>query len=98
MSLWFARLGSNVGGMHVALAGEDRGGKSLRLTWYLTAGSGDGPQIPATAAVVLARKLARGTLTARGARPCMGLFTLQEFLAELAALDVRTTVDREQTV
>jgi len=98
MSLWFARLGSNVGGMHVALAGEDRGGKPLRLTWYLTAGSGHGPQIPATAAVVLARKLARGTLTARGARPCMGLFTLPEFLAELAGLDVRTTVDREPTL
>jgi hypothetical protein len=39
--------------------------------------------------VIVARKLARGEIEARGARPCLGLFTLAEFMAEIADLDIR---------
>ena len=56
----------------------------------LPPGSGHGPIIPATAAVLLARKLLAGALPARGAMPCMGLFTLDEFVAETSDLDMST--------
>jgi hypothetical protein len=81
-------LGSDRGGMTVTLSGHDAGGRAKRLTWHLIAGSGHGPYIPATPSVLLAKRLLRGTLTSRGAMPCVGLFTLDEFLAEVADLDV----------
>ena len=66
----------------------------LTVIWTLVAGHGDGPQIPCTGAIVIARKLAAGTLAARGAMPCVGLFSLDECLRELEGYDVRTIVER----
>ena len=47
-----------------------------------------GPYIPATASVLLAKRLLDGSLQTRGAMPCVGLFTLDEFLAEVGDLDI----------
>jgi len=66
----------------------------LAVTWTLVAGQGDGPQVPSTPAVVLARKLAAGTLVARGAMPCLGLFSLEECMRALDKFDVHTTIER----
>jgi hypothetical protein len=82
------RLGSDRGGMSVTLWGTDQRGAMLRRRWSLAAGAGDGPFVPATPSVLLAAKLARGALTARGARRCLDLFTLDEFRAEVADLDI----------
>lgn len=89
----FIGAGSDVGGMVVELRGRDPQGRPLGLRWSLDAGAGDGPQIPATPAVVLARKLADGALPARGAMPCMGLFTLEEALSALAGFAIGTGVE-----
>jgi hypothetical protein len=93
ISEWFLGAGSDVGGMVAELAGRDVQGEPLRLRWSLSAAAGDGPQIPATPAVVLARKLADGELPARGALPCMGLFTLDEALAALDGFAVEVQLD-----
>lgn len=87
-------LGSDVGVMHVDMAGIERGGKPLRLRWTLVARDGDGPRIPATAAVVLARKLARDGLPGSGARACLELFTLDEFLAALTPWAIEASLQR----
>lgn len=86
--------GSDAGAMHVDLRGIGANGRPLRVTWQLIATRGEGPQIPATAAVLLARKLARGQLSARGAMPCIGLFTLQEFIQELDGYAIATELQR----
>ena len=49
---------------------------------------GHGPYVPILPAVILARKLAAGSLTRIGAMPCLGLFTLEEFEAEIGELDI----------
>lgn len=85
-------LGTDTGGMTVTLEGTDEAGMSKRLTWYLVARSGHGPNIPATPSVILARKLLRGTMTTRGAMACVGLMTLPEFLEDIADLDIRAGV------
>jgi hypothetical protein len=72
-------MGSDTGGMHVGLSGTDHDGRAARVDWHLLAQRGHGPAIPAIPAIVLARKLAAGTLQTRGAMPCMGLMTLAEF-------------------
>ena len=86
----FDWLGSDVGGMHVRLSGSDREGQPLRVDWHLVARSGHGPEIPCIPAIVIARKLAAGTLALRGAMPCMGLMTLADFAEaiETAQLDI----------
>jgi hypothetical protein len=78
--------------MSVVLEGKDRHGGRKRLEWGLVAGSGHGPYIPATPSVILARHLLAGTLPARGAMPCVGLFTLADFMAEVADLDITASL------
>ena len=90
ISEWFLGAGSDVGGMVVELGGRDAQDRPLRLRWSLSAAAGHGPQIPATPAVVLARMLADGRLPARGAVPCVGLFTLDDALAALDGFAVET--------
>ena len=90
---WFRDLGSDAGAMHVRMRGFRRS-NPLTITWTLVAAQGDGPQVPSTPAVVLARKLAAGALAARGAMPCLGLFSLDEVLRGLEKFDVRTTIER----
>ena len=81
-------LGSDRGGMLVTMEGAGHDGEPKRIDWHLVARSGHGPYIPATASVLLAKRLLDGTLQTRGAMPCVGLFTLDEFLAEIGDLDI----------
>ena len=92
----FQHLGSTRGGMHVELRGLDHDGRPLRRCWTLLADSGDGPQIPCTAAVVMAKKLARGEIDSAGAMPCLGFFTLEEFMQALAGFDVVAQLQKPQ--
>ena len=81
-------LGSDRGGMLVTMDGAGHDGRPKRIDWHMVARSGHGPYIPATAAVVLAKRLLDGTVQARGAMPCVGLFTLGQFLTEIGDLDI----------
>jgi hypothetical protein len=83
-----AFLGSDVGGMAVILSGEDQHGQPMQREWRLIARRGHGPYIPAAPSVIVAKRLLSGSLEARGAMPCLGLFTLADFLAEVADLDI----------
>ena len=82
-------LGSDRGGMLVTLEGigQQRRNPSGSIgIWSPEAGTGR--NIPATPSVVLAKRLLDGTLQKRGAMPCVGLFTLDDFLGEIADLDI----------
>jgi len=81
-------FGTDAGGMHVEIAGSDANGRSRRVFWLLTAFKGHGPEIPCVAAIVLARKLASGQIAARGAQPCMGLMTLEDFSEAVAGREI----------
>jgi hypothetical protein len=83
-------LGSDAGAMHVCVEGTTPAGKSVQRTWQLIAEQGDGPFVPALAAAALIRKMAAGTIDRRGAMPCIGLLTLEDFLREAVELHIRT--------
>jgi saccharopine dehydrogenase-like NADP-dependent oxidoreductase len=90
ISQWMEPLVSDKGGMFVALQGLDRQGLPLALQWHLVAAQNHGPHIPCGASIALARKLAAGDATLpRGAMPCMGLLTVEDYLAALQGFDVR---------
>ena len=96
----FDAWASDAGAMHVRVDGVDQQGHHLRRTWTLVAERGDGPQIPATPAALVVKKLlgvaGYAPLHARGAAPCMGLLTLGEIVGELASYAIRTRLDQEQ--
>lgn len=89
---WTAQ-GSDIGLMRVDLHGIAHDANQLHLRWTLTALNGDGPQVPATPSVVLARKLAAGAMPGAGARACLDLFTLDECIAALAPWVVTTRTE-----
>ncbi len=96
----FDSLASDAGAMHVRIVAENERGQLLRRAWFLVAERGDGPQIPATPAALLVKKLlgvhGYTSLTTRGASPCVGLLSLSEIVAELDAYAIRTELHEEQ--
>ncbi len=90
ISLWFYSFGTDRGGMHVKMGGTNKDGHTVLREWYLIANDSDGPYIPATPSVVLVRKLLDGTLKGVGAMPCIGLFTLNEFMDEVSDLNIQS--------
>jgi hypothetical protein len=87
------KLGSTTGGMQMRIAGEGDDKLPKTLMWNLVAHQNHGPEIPCVPALILARKLAAGTISARGAYPCLGMITLPEFDEEVSDLDIRWRMD-----
>ena len=54
------RLGGDIGGMQVDIAGNNRAGVPVRCQWKLVADNNHGPEIPVSPALVLVRRLVRG--------------------------------------
>ncbi len=91
---WLRIFGSDRGGMFVTMRGRAAGGGSDKtLSWHLIARSEHGPYVPAIASVILAKRLAAGTGPPPGARPCFELFSLSDFEAEVADLDIACLAD-----
>jgi saccharopine dehydrogenase-like NADP-dependent oxidoreductase len=88
LAAWMEPIVSDKGGMFVTLSGEGIDGRPSSLTWNLIAQRNHGPHVPCGASIALARKLASGISLPKGAMPCMGLLTVEEFLAPLCDLDI----------
>ena len=90
-SFLFDRIGGEESGFFMELKGQgvDEAGKTI--VFELTAKSGHGPLIPCMPAILLAEKLVAGKSIPKGALPCVGLLTLDEYLAALEPLDIAWT-------
>jgi hypothetical protein len=86
----FDVFGTSDGGMFVTLRGKDKAGKAQEHHWFIIARSGDGPQIPCVPAILLAKRLWEGAPFKPGATPCVGLVSLEDYLGELEAFDIRS--------
>jgi Saccharopine dehydrogenase NADP binding domain len=89
---WMRPLFSDRGAMFITLDGVDTDGDLLSLTWNLVARDNDGPNIPCAAAIALTNKIAAGTELPAGARPCMGLLSVEDLLEPLAGFSIREVV------
>ncbi|MDN4501253.1 saccharopine dehydrogenase NADP-binding domain-containing protein [Alteromonadaceae bacterium BrNp21-10] len=94
LSFLFDWLGSASSGFHMDLTGKDEIGKSKTIRFELTARSGDGPFIPCTPAILLAKKLANDEIKDKGAIPCVGIISKKEYLDALGELDISWTVSQ----
>jgi len=93
VSNWFDRFGSPDGGMHIIISGQDLAGKAKQIKWFVIALDGDGPQIPTIPAIILAKKIVSGELTEIGAKACVGLVTVDEYLNELKDFNVQSYIE-----
>ncbi len=91
ISYLFDWFGTSNSGFHMELSGKDLKGKDKVVIFELTARSGDGPYIPCMPAILLAKKLADGTLNETGAFPCMGFIDRDEYLNALSDMDITWT-------
>jgi saccharopine dehydrogenase-like NADP-dependent oxidoreductase len=88
ISRWIEPIVSDKGAMFVELKGAGHAGAALTKTWNLVVSSNHGPYIPCGASIALVGKIVAGALPP-GAMPCVGLLTVEEYLAPLRALDIR---------
>ncbi|PFH10401.1 saccharopine dehydrogenase-like protein [Collimonas sp. PA-H2] len=86
----FIRFGSDAGAMHVEVTGVGADGTQQHRRWTLIAAEGDGPYVPTLASAALVGKLARRLIDRRGACPCIGMLTLQDFSAAMQGLAITT--------
>jgi hypothetical protein len=87
-SFLFDPLGSGRSGFHMTIEGRGHDGAAQVRREWLIARSGHGPNIPCMPAILLTRRLAHGEALSPGARPCLDLIDLQEYLAALEGLDI----------
>ena len=87
-SFLFDRWGSGRSGFHIVISGIAHDGSPLVRRRWMIARAGDGPNIPCMPAILIARRLAAGEKLEAGARPCLDLIALDEYLAALEAFDV----------
>jgi len=92
---WLNPFGSDGGGRVLRVRGRDGQGRPRQRAWHITAGNDHGPEIPCMAAILLARRWARGDTPVPGAGPCMGLLSLDDFASEFARWGMRTEVVEE---
>jgi NAD(P)-dependent dehydrogenase (short-subunit alcohol dehydrogenase family) len=93
LAFLFDRFGSGQSGFHMILKGTGHDGRVLERRFCLIARSGHGPYIPCMPAILLARELAAGRLTKRGAMPCVDLIDLATYLHALDGLDISVIRD-----
>ena len=90
---WLRGCGSDSGAMHVRVVARNSDGQRHEFLATLVAENGDGPQIPATPAALIVKKLlglpGYDRLEERGAHACLGFVTLDELLQELSPFNVR---------
>lgn len=89
----FDRLGSGRSGLHMILEGVDQAGAPKAIRFYLIARSDHGPYVPCIPSILLTQRLARGEAIAPGARPCLDLIGLDEYLGALEGLDISVVVE-----
>lgn len=88
----FDPLTTGRSGLHMILSGVDAAGVAKTIRFHLVARSGHGPYVPCIPAIRLATRIGQGRVPPPGARPCLDLIDLDEYLAALEGLDIETFV------
>ena len=88
----FLPFGSDKGAMEILICGKGHNGNAKKIKWTLYAPKGNGPYIPTLSTIILARKLLssdkQSSQPETGAKPCTGMFELNEFDTYFDALDI----------
>jgi len=78
------------------ISGIDTAGADRTRRHWIIARQAHGPNIPCIPVILIARRLARGRAIETGARPCLDLISLDEYVASFEGLDVTVLSDLQQ--
>lgn len=87
----FLPFGTDKGAMEILLKGKSHNGKEKNIKWTLYAPKGNGPYIPTLSTIILAKKLLENSSNEIGAKPCIGLFKLTDFVPYFNELEITFT-------
>lgn len=87
---WLDRFGTSEGGMLVEASGQDARGEPRVVRWSLKAADGDGPYVPVIAAAAMIWALLVDHRIRAGARPAVGMLTLEQIRPWLKGLAIET--------
>lgn len=93
----FLPFGSDRGAIEVLVSGQGQDGKAKQIKWTFYAPKGNGPYIPTLSTIIMARKLLAGNTQYVGAKPCVGLLTLDDFTPHFSALDIYFVVQLSES-
>lgn len=82
-------------GFELVVSGRDAQ-RAARRSWHIAAGNNHGPEIPCMAAILLAERIAGGSLAAPGAHVAMGWLTLPDFMPEFERWSMKTHIAHER--
>lgn len=85
----FNRFGTNNTGFYMCLNGLDNEKNPLTIRFDIYAEHGDGLYIPCVPSILLTESLMKEDLPLSGAMPCVGLISLERYLAKLHDLGLR---------
>ncbi len=88
VSYFFDLFGKDDSGFYMKLSGKGKNGEEKMIKFDLIARHGDGLYIPSMPAILLAKKLANEEVSETGAKPCVDLISLDEYLDALSEFDV----------
>lgn len=88
ISFLFDSIGKDNSGFYMSMFGIDENGKSKQVDFEIVARHGDGLYIPSIPSILMAKKFANGQITETGAKPCLDIITLDEYLEALGELDI----------
>lgn len=92
-SFLFDPMGSDNSGFYMSMFGVDGNGKQKQVDFEIIARHGDGLYIPSMPSIIMAKKFAKGQIMERGAKPCLDIITLDEYMEALKGLDVEWRVN-----
>ena len=93
ISFLFDKIGKDNSGFYMSLFGLDNADKQKKIDFEIVAKHGDGLYIPTMPSIILAKKFANNEIKETGAKPCLDIIALDEYLQALKELDIewRTT-------
>lgn len=94
ISFIFDPIGKDNSGFYMSMFGIDKEGKYKQIDFEIVARHGDGAYIPSMPSIIMAKKFANGQITETGAKPCLDIITLDEYLEALSELDIEWRVTK----
>lgn len=88
VSKLFNWMGKGRSGFFIFIRGERPDGQVLERRHYIIARQGHGPYIPCFPVILIAKKFAAGANIGAGARPCLGVISLKEYVSAFNGLDI----------
>lgn len=91
-SRWFDVFGTEDGGMHVTINGQNNESVTIEKTWFIEAFKNHGPNIPTIPAIIMANKILTSEYQ-RGVIACVNQISLTEYLSELEQYEIHTCIE-----